>query len=111
MNVYPLADFYIMLVDMALVLPFIIRNWMHGKRKPIDRMFTFLAICLMIWQAAVMAMRLFDPLNERALFICDAVSNIGVACVPPATLLVALAFSKRLSKQRVILWCPPPCPS
>ena len=104
---YPMTNLYIMLADIAVILPFIIRNRLKGRHKPIDNMFTFLAGVLLIWQAAVIAMRLCDPDDEQMLFICDAISNIGVACIPPAALLVALAFSGRLKgKSAYILLIP-----
>lgn len=97
---YPIAEFFIMLADIVFIVLFGTYQLRHGKRRPIDHLFLVMGLCLLVWQVAVLGMRLCDGDDTTALFILDAVSNIGVACLPPATLLVAMAFSKRLNGRR-----------
>lgn len=104
---YPIAEFFIMLADIVFIALFGAYQMKHGKHRPIDSLFMVMGLCLFVWQLAVMGMRLCDPNDTKMLFLLDATSNIGVACLPPATLLVAMAFSKRLPKRRgVCLFIP-----
>ncbi len=106
---YPIAEFYIMLADIVLILVFLLWSRLHGKKKPLDNLFMMLSLSLVIWQGAIIAMRLVDPNDEQALFICDAVSNVGLATLTPITLLIALAFSKRICDKKVFFLLIPSC--
>lgn len=106
---YPIIEFYIMLADIALILGFLLWSRMQGKRRPIDNMFALLALSLVVWQAAIIAMRLIDPDDEQALFLCDAASNIGLATLSPFALLIALTFSKRRCGKNIYFLLVPSC--
>ncbi len=95
---YSSAIMYIMAIDILALVCFNAYNLLTGKRRLIHWLFAAMSLSLVIWQAAVIAMRLVDESDMVALFVCDAVSNIGVFFTPVTTLMLAITFTRGLDK-------------
>lgn len=101
---------YIMIADIIAILYFVCFNLLSGKRKLIHWLFAAQAFSLVIWQIAIIAMKLVDPDNTRALFLCDAFSNIGAAYIPVVMVLLSHTYTKgwsKIPKKYLLLTIPP----
>ncbi len=101
---------FIMMADILIIAAFVGYNLMAGKRKLIHWLYAAMSVSLIVWQLSIIAMKLVDPADNFALFLCDAFSNIGVAFTPVATLFLAIAFTQNLDKlpRKFLLLLIPP---
>lgn len=107
---YDDAIMYIMMIAIVAIVGFVTYTLLNGKRRLIHWLYAAMSLGLVIWQAAIIAMKFVDPADTQALFLCDAFSNVGVAFTPTFALLMTLTFTKgltRLSRWHWALFIPP----
>lgn len=72
---------------------FLIWNLFSTKRQQlIQRLYIWLCICFLIWLVAMLGLAFTAPQDITALFMWDALSNVGAVFTPVIMLMIALAF-------------------